>query len=61
MKLPELIQLKLAARRYKDFGDVVFLIRVHNLDEVLLGDLEVLTAALQDDEKHRRLQEGDVG
>jgi hypothetical protein len=28
-----LVQLKLAARRYSDFGDVVFLIRVHNLDE----------------------------
>lgn len=31
--LPTLVQLKLAARRYKDFGDVVELIRVHNLDE----------------------------
>jgi hypothetical protein len=31
--LPQLIQLKLAARRHYDFGDVVFLIRVHNLDE----------------------------
>jgi hypothetical protein len=31
--LPTLIQLKLAARRYSDFGDVVNLIRVHNLDE----------------------------
>jgi hypothetical protein len=31
--LPTLIQLKLAARRYQDFGDVVNLIRVHNLDE----------------------------
>lgn len=31
--LNQLIQLKLAARRYYDFGDVVFLIRVHNLDE----------------------------
>jgi hypothetical protein len=31
--LEQLIQLKLAARRYYDFGDVVFLIRVHNLDE----------------------------
>jgi len=28
-----LIQLKLAARRYKDFGDVVELIRAHRLDE----------------------------
>jgi hypothetical protein len=31
--LVQLIQLKLAARRYYDFGDVVFLIAVHNLDE----------------------------
>ena len=33
VNLPELIQLKLAARRYYDFGDVVFLIRIHNLNE----------------------------
>jgi hypothetical protein len=33
LTLPQLVQLKLAARRYSDFGDVVFLIRVHNLDE----------------------------
>lgn len=33
VSLVQLIQLKLAARRYYDFGDVVFLIRVHNLDE----------------------------
>lgn len=31
--LPTLIQLKLAARRYQDFADVVNLIRVHDLDE----------------------------
>jgi peptide chain release factor 1 len=31
--------------------------RVHNLDGVLLGELDELTAALQDDEKRRRLQE----
>jgi hypothetical protein len=31
--LPQLIQLKLAARRYSDFGDVVLLIRAHQLDE----------------------------
>jgi hypothetical protein len=31
--LVQLIQLKLAAHRYQDFADVVFLIRVHNLDE----------------------------
>jgi len=33
VNLPTLIQLKLAAQRHKDFGDVVELIRVHNLDE----------------------------
>jgi hypothetical protein len=33
VRLAELIQLKLAARRYYDFGDVVFLIRTHDLDE----------------------------
>jgi hypothetical protein len=37
--LPQLIQLKLAARRYYDFGDVVFLITVHNLDESFLPQL----------------------
>jgi hypothetical protein len=31
--LAQLIQLNLAARHYYDFGDVVFLIRVHGLDE----------------------------
>jgi len=31
--LAALIELKLAARRYKDFGDVVELIRIHQLDE----------------------------
>ncbi|MGA2011922.1 MAG: peptide chain release factor 1 [Solirubrobacteraceae bacterium] len=30
---------------------------VHNLDEILLGQLDELTAALQDDEKRRRLEE----
>jgi hypothetical protein len=33
LTLPQLVQLKLAARRHYDFGDVVFLIRTHNLDE----------------------------
>lgn len=37
--LPQLIQLKLAARRYYDFGDVVYLIRTHNLDESYLPRL----------------------
>jgi peptide chain release factor 1 len=32
----------------------------HNLDEVLMGDLDQFTAALQDDEKRRRL-EADAG
>ncbi len=31
--LVTLVQLKLAARRYQDFADVVNLIRAHNLDE----------------------------
>ncbi len=33
VNLTTLIQLKLAARRYKDFADVISLIRVHDLDE----------------------------
>ena len=32
-------------------------LQVHNLDEVLLGELDELTDALQDDEKRRRLGE----
>lgn len=39
LTLPQLIQLKLAARRYYDFGDVAFLIRVHNLGETFLEKL----------------------
>jgi peptide chain release factor 1 len=35
-------------------------LRVHNLDQVLMGELDELTAALQDDEKRRRLQEQTV-
>jgi len=31
--------------------------RLHNLDEILMGGLDELTAALQDDEKRRRLAE----
>jgi peptide chain release factor 1 len=30
----------------------------HNLDEILMGDLDDFTAALQDDEKRRRLADG---
>jgi hypothetical protein len=39
VNLATLIQLKLAARRYKDFGDVVELIRIHNLDESFLSKI----------------------
>src|SRR5208283_5324860 len=39
LTLPQLIQFKLLAQRYYDFGDVVFLIRVHNLDESYLEKL----------------------
>lgn len=39
LTLPQLIQLKLAARRYYDFGDVVFLIRTNNLDDSFLRQL----------------------
>jgi len=38
--LTTLIQLKLAARRYQDFADVVALIRVHDLDEAYAGGLD---------------------
>jgi peptide chain release factor 1 len=34
---------------------------VHNLDEILLGDLGEMTDALQDDEKRRRLEERAAG
>lgn len=37
--LPQLIQLKLAARWHSDFGDVELLIRTNNLDESFLGQL----------------------
>jgi hypothetical protein len=39
LTLPQLVELKLAARRYVDFGDVVLLIRVHDLDESFLPRL----------------------
>ncbi len=35
--------------------------RMHNLDEVLMGELDEMTAALQDDEKRRRLEERAAG
>jgi peptide chain release factor 1 len=34
---------------------------VHNLEEILMGDLDELTDSLQDDEKRRRLEERAVG
>jgi peptide chain release factor 1 len=34
---------------------------VHNLEAILMGDLDELTAALQDDEKRRRLEEKSIG
>jgi hypothetical protein len=37
--LPTLVQLKLAAGRYRDFGDVVELIQIHNLDEAFQSRL----------------------
>ncbi|HVS34185.1 MAG TPA: hypothetical protein VMS17_01305 [Gemmataceae bacterium] len=37
--LVTLMQLKLAARRYQDFADVVALIRVHDLDEAFAARL----------------------
>jgi hypothetical protein len=39
LTLPQLIQLKLAARRHADFADVVFLIRTHNLDESFMQQI----------------------
>jgi hypothetical protein len=39
VNLATLVQLKLAARRHRDFGDVVDLIRVHSLDEGFLDRL----------------------
>jgi len=43
--LPQLIQLKLAARRHSDFGDVVFLIQTHDLDESFLRQLHLSVRA----------------
>ena len=36
-------------------------LRLHNLDGILMGELDELTPALQDDEKRRRLEEKAVG
>ena len=68
ISLAELIQLKLAARRYYDFGDVVFLIRVHNLDESFAKELhrsvrqdyiECLEEKRREDEYQARLEAED--
>ncbi len=47
--LPRLIELKLVAWRYKDLGDVVELIRIHNLGEAFSSQLDatVRSAYLQ--------------
>jgi hypothetical protein len=64
--LHTLVQLKLAARRYQDFADVVNLIRVHDLDESFLerlhpsvrGDfIECLEEKPRDDEYEARQDE----
>jgi len=39
VNLPTLVQLKLAARRWRDFADVVELIRYNNLDEPFMQKL----------------------
>jgi peptide chain release factor 1 len=36
-------------------------LRLHNLDQILMGEMDELTDALQDDEKRRRLEEQVVG
>lgn len=63
VNLPTLVQLKLAARRYQDFADVVNLIRVHNLDESFLSQLH---SAVHGDfveclEERRREDEYEIG
>jgi peptide chain release factor 1 len=47
-----------AERRVKDHRINLL---VHNLDEILLGELDELTDALQDDEKRRRLDDAASG
>lgn len=63
LNLPTLIQLKLAARRWKDFADVVYLIRENHLDEAfqeklhpsVQGDyIECLEEKRRDDEYEQR-------
>ncbi len=57
--LAQLIQLKLAAGRYYDFGDVVFLIGVHKLDESFADRLHpsVRSDYIECLEEHRRDEE----
>jgi hypothetical protein len=45
VNLRTLIELKLAARRYQDFADVVALIRVNNLDEAFAKNLHTSVRA----------------
>jgi hypothetical protein len=61
--LPTLVQLKLAARRWKDFADVVELIRYNELDEsfadrlhesVRRAYIECLEEKRREDEYHTR-------
>lgn len=61
--LPTLVQLKLAARRHRDFGDVVELIRFNNLDDsfakrlhasVRRDFIECLEEKRREDEYERR-------
>ena len=63
VNLPTLVQLKLAARRYQDFADVVNLIRANNLDEdfktalhpaVHADYIECLEEKRREDEYERR-------
>jgi hypothetical protein len=57
--LVQLVQLKLAARRYQDFADVVHLIRVHNLDESFMDKIHpsVRSDYIECLEEHRRDEE----
>lgn len=66
VNLPTLIVLKLAARRYRDFGDVVELIRANDLGEAFLDKLhpsvrqdfiECLEERRREDEYERRESE----
>jgi hypothetical protein len=66
VNLVTLVQLKLAARRYKDFGDVVDLIRTNDLDEIfaeklapsIRGDyIECLEEKRREDEYETRQDE----